>query len=269
MSAKTAGELLLRFQAFVTAILNARLVHSKDNPVKSAKIAAQLADFNQSMIDYRKSLLSVEFHGLKSSKEEDADAEMVHFVKIAMGMQPNPIVLRQHAQLGFPAASGGGLARSAQTAGLAPGTTNIAKYPLMNTGLVNTAGGQQVKANTVRVVGQCYPVSFAILGTAMGKPTNKGHVGGCFSCNSHDHRAFECPTAFFKLYSTAMPGHDKDGIITSPQTYWRAGKPVGEEISANIAKEWLAHTWTSKFDALGVIALGISTGTLEECGSRP
>ena len=138
----------------------------------------------------------------------------------------------------------------------------------MSTGLVDKAGGQKLKDNTVRIVVQCYPASSAILGTSMGKIPSP-RWGDCYSCGKPDHRAFECPTAFFQLYSTAMPGHDKDGIITSPQTYWRAGKPVGEEISANIAKEWLAHTWTSKFDALGVIALGISTGTLEECGSRP
>ena len=66
-----------------------------------------------------------------------------------------------------------------------------------------------------------------------------------------------------------MPGHDKHGAIVSPGTYWRASKPAGEEISAEIANEWLAHAWSQTFDSLGVISLGISKGTFEECGSRP
>jgi hypothetical protein len=261
VSAKNAGNLLLRFSAFVATILNTRMVNSTADSAKSAKIATQLVDFNQSMIEYRQALLSVSIHGwkLQQTAEADVDTEMMHFVKIAMGLQANPTTVKQHAQMGFPVASGAAALCGTSSTTAGHDTLDAASFPLMGTG----AGA---KALVKRVVGQVFPTSHAVLGTSMGSKCPITDV--CYGCNGKGHRAYECPQAFYAKYATTMPGHDKHGAIVSPGTYWRANK-AGEEISAEIANEWLAHAWSQTFDSLGVISLGISKGTFEECGSRP
>ena len=66
-----------------------------------------------------------------------------------------------------------------------------------------------------------------------------------------------------------MPGHDRHGHIAAPTLYWRPGQS-DFDLSASIAKEWLAHAWSpSLFDEVASSKRGVTVGVLQECASRP
>jgi hypothetical protein len=257
VSSSVSGEYSLRFQQYMHSLLLARIQASSDVAIK-ARIQKQLSDFQVIWIEHRALLLSRSGHGAKPSAAADAEAELQHIVLIAMNFHTDPQLLKQRARIGFSPFTGPlSAVAPAQLAATAAGASSgafSAPSLLPPSPLVRK-----------RIVGQLFPASVSIVGTKMGKL----EIAACFTCLQIGHQAAECPVGFFQQYGVPMPGHDRHGHIAAPTLYWRPGQP-GFDISASIAKEWLAHAWSpTLFDEVVSSKRGVTVGVLQECAARP